>query len=325
MKTIQTMTKGTILGRNNNDNRSTTKTGWIRKCRIALIFFLSSTIIAYSQNPASIHGESNATTGRAVFGLNTAASGSTAGVRGEVNSTSSGATGVFGLINNASGTGAGVKGQCNGTSGYGVWGQGGGGATGVLGQANSGSRYGVWAYNSGGGVALRTEGTGNLIEGWDLSPVNLKFKVDNSGNVTADGTYTSPAADFAELLPAAKGQYVEPGDVLAIGKDGRLVKSTKAYQRSVAGVCSTKPAFMGGAGPGTETIGKVPLAVVGIVPVKVTNENGMIRPGDMLVASDSPGFAMKARKKTPNGTVIGKSLGTMDKAEGMVSMLVILQ
>ena len=292
---------------------------------LALIFVLGICTIVTGQNPASVHGESSATTGRGVYGYNTAATGSTAGVRGEVLSTASGATGVFGLITSASGTGTGVKGQNNGTSGYGVWGTGGANAIGVLGQTSSNSLSGVWAYNSGTGVGLKVESGGNLIEAWDLSPVNLRFKVDNAGNVTADGTYTSPAADFAELLPATEYLDLEPGDVLAIDEHGNLGKSTKPYQRSVAGVYSTKPAFIGGFRTGAEAIGTVPLAVVGIVPVKVCDENGAIKPGDLLVASETPGYAMKGRKKTPNGTVIGKALDSFNHDRGIIKMLVVLQ
>jgi hypothetical protein len=290
---------------------------------LVLAIGLFATMMA--QNPASVEGESNSPSGRAVFGLNTSTTGSTAGVRGEVLSTNSGATGVFGLITSATGTGSGVKGQNNGTTGYGVWGTGGGNAIGVLGQTNSNTNPGVWAYNSGSGIGLKAESNGNLIEAWDYDPVNLRFKVDNAGNVTADGSYTSPAADFAELLPATKHAELEPGDVLAIGEDGKLVKSFESYQKSVAGVYSTKPAFMGGHDVDVTSIGKVPLAMVGIVPVKVSTQNGPIKPGDLLVASEIPGYAMKGRKKTPNGTAIGKALEPLNQDRGIIKMLVILQ
>lgn len=274
-------------------------------------------------NPTGIYGTSSSDGGRGVLGEATSATGANAGVRGVTTSTNSNATGVFGLAINADATGSGVKGQNNGTSGYAVWGQGGNGATGVLGQANSSTKYGVWAYNSGNGVALRAEGTGTLIEAWDLSPVNVRFRVDNNGNVTADGTYTSPAADFAELLPTATG--LEAGDVLVIESDGTLGLSDRAYQTTVVGVYSTKPAFLGGKGIDDDLIGKGPLAVVGIVPVKVSAENGGIRPGDLLVASDTPGHAMRGGHDAPNGTIIGKALSSHDANRGVIKMLVTLQ
>jgi len=37
---------------------------------------------------------------------------------------------------------------------------------------------------------------------------------------------------------------------------------------------------------------EIPLAIVGIVPCKVVAENGPIVPGDLLVMSSTPGYAM---------------------------------
>lgn len=285
---------------------------------------MPGTVVMGNGNIPMIHGINTSSSGG--FGLHgemTHTNASGQGVRGESNSTHSTAVGTYGLLTNSSATGSGVKGQNNGTSGYGVWGQGGSNATGVLGQTHSNNDFGVWAYNSGTGNALRTEGGGNLIEAWDLYPVNLRFKVDNSGNVSADGTFTSPAADFAELLPAKPG--LEPADVLVIDEMGHLALSTEAYQTNLAGVYSTKPAFMGGVKSEGSDTNKVPLAVVGIIPVKVTSENGIIKPGDMLTSSNTAGYAMRADAHAPNGTVIGKAMGVMNEEKGQVQMFVILQ
>ena len=81
---------------------------------------------------------------------------------------------------------------------------------------------------------------------------------------------------------------------------------------------------MGGVSDETDQSGNVPLAVVGIVPVKVSAENGAIEPGDLLVASDTPGHAMRA-SDAPNGTVIGKALSGLERGTGIVTMLVIMQ
>jgi hypothetical protein len=287
----------------------------------------SRTIVGLSTsggaNTAGVYGEAAATGGRGVHGEATSTTGATAGVRGVSLSNNSNATGVFGLMMDAAATGAGVKGQNNGTSGYGVWGQGGANAHGVLGQTNGSSAYGVWAYNSGTGVALRAEGSGNLIEAWSQSPVNVRFRVDNSGNVTADGTYTSPAADFAEMLPAS-GE-LEAGDVLVVSRDGTLTRSTEPFQPTVAGIHSTKPAFLGGMVPGVTPENDVPLAVVGIVPVKASTENGPITPGAMLVASSTPGHAMAGGANPPQGTVVGKALSGLESGTGTIRVLVILQ
>ncbi len=275
-------------------------------------------------NSAAITGiNPSSSSGRGLEGVSTTTTGNGTGVRGEADSSNSNATGVFGLLTNSNASGAGVKGQNNGNTGYGVWGQGGSGSTGVLGQTNSSTGYGVWAYNFGSGVGLRAEGNGNLIEAWDLSPVNKRFQVDNAGNVSADGAYTSPAADFAEMLPAMRG--LEPADVLVIGEGGELTKSTQPYQQSVAGVYSTKPAFIGGMKDDLDHDANVPLAVVGIIPVKVSGENGHIKPGDMLTTSMLAGHAMRANADAPNGSIIGKALESLNDETGQIKMLVVLQ
>ena len=69
----------------------------------------------------------------------------------------------------------------------------------------------------------------------------------------------------------------------------------------------------------------VSLAVLGVVPVKASGENGSIQPGDLLVASSTPGHAMKAGENPPTGTVIGKALEGLDEDAGTIQMLVMLQ
>jgi len=71
---------------------------------------------------------------------------------------------------------------------------------------------------------------------------------------------------------------------------------------------------------------EIPLAVVGIVPCKVSAENGAIRPGDLLVTSSLPGHAMKGTDRSRMmGAVVGKALGSLDRDTGVIQVLVTLQ
>jgi hypothetical protein len=142
------------------------------------------------------------------------------------------------------------------------------------------------------------------------------FRVRADGDVNADGAFTSPASDFAEMFAASDN--LKPGDVLAIGADGKLVKSSEANQATVVGVYSTKPGFVAN-GAQHEAEGYVPVALVGVVPVKVT---GAIRAGDLLVASNVPGHAMRGGGNPAAGTVIGKALQSSKTSYGTVLMLV---
>ena len=64
--------------------------------------------------------------------------------------------------------------------------------------------------------------------------------------------------------------------MLVIGPDGILVSCSQANQTNVAGVYSTSPGFVGGASE-EDAEGNIPLAMVGVVPVKVSGENGAIQ------------------------------------------------
>jgi hypothetical protein len=201
------------------------------------------------------------------------------------------------------------------------------------GQAGSGSGIappsaaGVWGDSDSGPGVVAVSASGNPIEAYGTdkpgSPTSKVFNVANNGNVTADGTIAGGGADFAELLPAASG--LEPGDVLIVDADGVLARSTHANELAVVGVYSTRPGFLGGASGDSALNGKVPLAVSGIIPVKVSAENGAIRPGDLLVASSTPGHAMRAPRNPAPGTVIGKALGSLTSKTGVVKMLAMLR
>src|SRR5262249_56977262 len=101
-----------------------------------------------------------------------------------------------------------------------------------------------------------------------------------------DVGFNTPAADFAEMLPAEAG--LEPGDVLVIGEDSKLTRSTGPRQANVAGVYSTKPGFVGGQPVNGEKADAIPLAGAGLIPPKGSAENGPIRPGGLLVTSPPP-------------------------------------
>ena len=193
---------------------------------------------------------------------------------------------------------------------------------GVYGESDASSPangYGGFFVNTGGGDLLAANNVNSLSD--------LEFRVDNDGDVYADRAFHDWGTDYADMLAVAGNvtQY-EPGDVLVIGPDGLLVLAQTPCATNVAGVYSTQPGFVGGDNGDPEAIkGKIPLALVGVVPVKASAENGSIQPGDLLVASSTPGHAMKADPNPPVGTVIGKALEPLAEGTGVIQMLVMLQ
>ena len=306
-----------------------------------------------------VFGTTASTSGRGVYGRATASSGTTYG--GRFRADSSSGYGAYGYASAGSGTTYGIYGKSESPDGYGVYGEApvygvygeatrtSGGAVGVFGETSSSSGYGVhgvalatsgntrgvsgivqsangiagyFKVQSASGLGLRVESPGMLITAWDGDPLDRRFRVTNIGNVYADGTFNPGGADLAEMLPAVDG--LEPGDVLVIGLDGKLTRSGEAYSTAVAGVYSTKPGFVGGSDEDGINAGQVPVAVVGVVPVKASAENGAIRPGDLLTTSSTPGHAMKATEPKL-GAILGKALGELKAGTGVIEVLVILQ
>jgi len=154
------------------------------------------------------------------------------------------------------------------------------------------------------------------------------FRVEReTGNVLTDGAYygtgfISGSADVAEWVPVS--ELVEPGDVLELdpNKPGYYRKARGPCSTLVAGVVSTSPGFVLGHGPDTE--GKALLALIGIVPVKVIAEGGPIQPGDLLVVSSTPGYAMRWDPESgePCGFV-GKALEPLQEGYGVIFVLLV--
>lgn len=300
--------------------------------------------IANDGTTYGVYGESASTSGRGVYGYAGATSGETCGVYGQSDSPEG--TGVYGVAGTTGGMGVvgyggiGVQGQTSVSSGHGVagWAYSTSGGHGVYAQSRGPAEGGaalyaknthsggiaMWGHNESSDATLVLEnfGSGDLIRAF-ISAGELRFRVNNDGDVLSDAGFHTPAADVAEMLPAVAG--LEPGDVLIIGADGKLARSTQAYQPTVVGVYSTRPGFVGGQPVDGKAEGHIPLAVVGVVPVKASAENGPIRPGDLLVASATPGHAMRAGANPPQGTVIGKALEGLEEGTGVIRMLVVLQ
>lgn len=123
----------------------------------------------------------------------------------------------------------------------------------------------------------------------------------------------------------------EPGDVLVISlnRSGGVEKCSRPYDERVLGVYSTRPGFLGADKDGvTEVVAdEVPVAVLGIVPVKVSAENGPIQPGDLLTTSSTPGHAMRCRGlELCFGRTLGKALEALPEGQntGVIRVLVTL-
>jgi len=132
--------------------------------------------------------------------------------------------------------------------------------------------------------------------------------VENTpGTIYASNTSLKPA-DIAENYVSS--QTLDPGDIIApepSGNNFSITKSIKKYQSDIIGVISTKPGVTLNSDIQIDNNHRYvyPVALNGRVPIKVSAENGTIKPGDLLTSSSTPGVAMKA---VHAGPIVGKAL-----------------
>ena len=180
------------------------------------------------------------------------------------------------------------------------------------------SATGVWR-----GIVESGANAGSAVA--SSSATSAVFRADADGDLYADGSFCAQAlelgsADAAEWV-GVSGQ-VEIGDVLALDPTHPLGyrRTSTACSSLIAGVVSSQPGVALGrsSGPGAQVL----LALVGIVPVRVTDEGGSIQPGDLLVSSSTPGHAMRWAGPGPFPcALVGKALEPMTENEGLVLVL----
>ena len=265
-----------------------------------------------------VHGEASASNKSGVFGSSTDGFGVTGRSQNNYGVQGFGVRGVHGV-----GSLYGVYGTSS--SGNGVMGESTIGAA-VVGDSDTGAAVAGYA-GSGPGLVSQSV-SGDLINGYgEADGADIDFRVSNNGTAYADGGWQG-SADFAELM-SAEGDVdaYEPGDVLAIStrSDRAVALSSEPRSALVIGVYSEKPGFVGS--PHVmegQRADEIPVAVLGIVPCKVSIENGPIHRGDLLVTSSKPGHAMRANAPAP-GTVLGKALEPLGTGTGIILVLVTLQ
>ena len=149
-----------------------------------------------------------------------------------------------------------------------------------------------------------------------------------TGVLTANGDVVCTGGDCAEDFDVLDSQRIDPGTVMVLNYEGRLVESQRAYDRKVAGVISgagnLKPGIL--LDKEKSSANRLPVALVGKVYCKVDAERAPIEVGDLLTTSATAGHAMKAQEPFEAfGAVIGKALRPLGAGRGLIPILVALQ
>lgn len=202
--------------------------------------------------------------------------------------------------------------------------------------------FSVGAAGNSGDVVIQ-DGNGQTTVRVDAGTATLSVgAVGNSGDIVlldgngqttihldaGQGDIQLLGADCAEEFDVDERQELDPGTVMAIGNEGKLVRCAEAYDKRVAGVIS------GAGGYGSGIVldkrptrdERVPLALSGKVYCKADARHAAIGVGDLLTTSSALGHAMKAIDPSKAfGAVIGKALEPLSGGRGLIPIIVALQ
>ena len=146
------------------------------------------------------------------------------------------------------------------------------------------------------------------------NPDSDTLNVTNISGTSSQAKY----ADLGEKYVADKSY--EPGTVLVIGGEHEVTTTDEAGSYKVVGVVSTNPAYlMNSECEGEHTVA---VALRGRVPCKVI---GNVNKGDVLIASDTPGYAMVGSMSHSLSSlqIVGRAIASkLDAGTGVVEIIV---
>ena len=217
--------------------------------------------------------------------------------------------------------------------------------------------YGLFVSNSNGtGTSWAYAIKGTVVRNASGYYYSGYFRASGSGGYY-HGLYadvrSGASIDIAEYIYNTNGD-TEPGDIVVAdpAKKQSVLRSSTPYQESCLGVVSTNPHLTMGMELVTDekTGEEIPgvqatrLALNGRVPVKVNDENGPIRPGDLITTSSTPGYGMKwtpldlsqakdfeemkkmlAENERRRHAIIGKAVEALPSGSGKILVLISLQ
>lgn len=162
----------------------------------------------------------------------------------------------------------------------------------------------------------------------------LRFEVDDFGNTYVGGSINidgvcgdndgadggNDGCDVAETF--ASNDDLEPGELVKLdpnpGDNWRLISRTTSSNDQVIGVISTNPTLVMGNRPFTSNRA-YPVGLTGVLPTKVVDQNGLIKRGDYVTVSDTPGHGMKAN---PGDATVGIALESQESPTDTINVLI---
>jgi len=202
-----------------------------------------------------------------------------------------------------------------------------------------GLRFGVYqgtdgmVLKNGGNVGIGTTDPQSRLH--VVAPAGQTLAATFRGNVRILSAATSATVaeigeglDYAEGFDVSDPDTVRPGTVLVIdpANPGKLVVSTTAYDRKVAGIAAGANSLGSGVRLGAGQFDS-DVALAGRVYCNVDATTASVEPGDLLTTSSRQGYAMKVTDHVrAQGAILGKAMQRLAKGEaGQILVLVTLQ
>jgi hypothetical protein len=196
------------------------------------------------------------------------------------------------------------------------------------------SRFGAGGvFSSEHDYSIVVNGFGK-IEGYDCSAKLLG--AGKAMHITGDSVIQGSVAlkgikndaeqpgNIAEFFRVDNDDHISAGDILAVSDMGGavLTKTKEKYMTSVIGIVTGKALITINNSGEEEKI--YPVALCGKVICKVDAKSGAIKPGDLIVSSDNPGYGMKGTIDSFGkvGSVIGKALEGIESGSGNIMVFI---
>ena len=255
-----------------------------------------------------------------IYGNNISAENFSIGIAGVAGTGTGEKISVYGVLGHSSHVG--VRGQSAGDSGTGA---------GVLGV----SRFGVGGiFSSEHEFSLIADGSGSLLNKFDsnitLSGEEKGLLVYGSSEFNGkislkSSTKNEFPAGLVEYFEVDETEYIAAGDILSVSEAGNSVlsRSRTKYNPAVIGIVSGNPVVIINNTGKEEKV--YPVALAGKALCRVDARNNPVKPGDLIVSSDTPGCGMAGKidsfEKT--GTVIGKALDVLNDGIALIPVFII--
>ncbi|HNR88784.1 MAG TPA: discoidin domain-containing protein [Spirochaetota bacterium] len=194
------------------------------------------------------------------------------------------------------------------------------------------SRFGAGGvFASEHGYSLVVEGFGDIADyddsarlAGDGRALYLRGSSDFNGRMSIINTQSGTPGNIVEMYEVDDVDYLSPGNLLVAGAAGGVLsRSRSRYDRAVIGIVAGNPLIiLNGKGAKDKFY---PVVLGGKAVCTVDARERPIKPGDLIVSSDTPGCGMAGTIDSFEkiGTVIGKALEGLESGMGSIMVYVV--